>query len=96
MSVTFVRIGRPHPGKQRDALEMAKKRASWINEHFKVGAKVQIRLGGPVGEVLMVAEFPDAGAVEKLKRAVIKAGPPISSSDIFDSIREEMWMSVDE
>ncbi|MDR2239898.1 MAG: hypothetical protein LBE33_05590 [Zoogloeaceae bacterium] len=100
MTVLFTRTGTPYPGRQSDALKFAKARRDAINQKFGLKAKVYVRFGGDVGQVVMIEEFPDLAAVEKVKRGAIASAAAVqfenAPSDVFQKIEETAWLSVDD
>jgi hypothetical protein len=100
MSVLLTRIGIPHPGKQSEALKYAQARRDAVNKKFALNAKVYLRFGGLVGQVVMVESFADLAAIEKMKREIVAATQAghfgTAPADVFDSIEEHVWISMDD
>ena len=71
MSVTYTRTGVPMPGKQIEALNYMKARAAAIKKSYGVEPEVKIRVGGAVGEIIMVSHLKDLAEFESTKRKVI-------------------------
>lgn len=97
MGAVFTRIGTPLPGKQAEAFEFVKKRAAAVNAAFGTQAEVHVRLGGPLGQVVMVSRHKDVGEIEAIKRKVIDMSAtgeiPIAPPGVFSSVEDAIWLT---
>lgn len=97
MGAVFTRIGTPFPGKQAEAFEFVKKRAAAVNAAFGTKAEVHVRLGGPLGQVVMVSNHKDVAEIESIKRRVIemstKGEIPVAPEGVFSSVEDAIWLT---
>ena len=98
MSIVYTRTGTPIAGKQAAALDYFKRRAAAIKANYGVDCEVKVRLGGPVGQVILVSRLKDAGELEAIKRRVVAdtlAGKmPAAPEGVFASGEDNVWMDV--
>lgn len=96
MGVVVTRTGWAMPGKQAEATTFAEKRSAYINENYGGETRVMVRIGGPVGEVVMVSHFDSLSAFEEGKRKVIKATIagdfPTAPDGVFARVEEAIWL----
>ncbi len=97
MGVVFTRIGTPYPGKQAEAFEFVKKRAEAVNRLYGTQAEVRVRMGGPIGQVLMVAQHKNLQELEDIKRKVIVDSAsgkiPVAPEGIFQNVEDAIWLT---
>jgi len=55
MTVIYTRTGTPKSGKQAEALAYFRARAAAIEKNYGIKPEVKVRVGGPVGQVIMAA-----------------------------------------
>jgi hypothetical protein len=98
MSIVYTRTGTPVSGKQGEALDYFKRRAAAIKANYGVDCEVKVRLGGPVGQVILVSRLKDAGELEAIKRRVVAdtlAGKmPTAPAGVMESGEDAVWMDV--
>ena len=96
MGVVVTRTGWSVPGKQGEAVAFAEKRSALINEKYGGNSRIMVRIGGPVGEIVMVSHFDSLADFEKGKRAVVKdtiAGKfPTAPDGVFARVEEAIWL----
>jgi hypothetical protein len=84
------------PGKQGEATAFAEKRSAYINENYGGSSRVMVRIGGPIGQVVMVSHFDSLASLEVAKRKVIKdtiAGKfPTAPEGVFSRAEEAIWL----
>ena len=94
--VVVTRTGWSVPGKQGEAVAFAEKRSKLINKKYGGDSRVMVRIGGPVGEVVMVSHFDSLADFEKGKRKVIKATIagdfPTAPKGVFARVEEAIWL----
>ncbi len=97
MGVVFTRIGTPLPGKQAEAFKFVKERAAAVNAAYGTQAEVHVRLGGPIGQVVMVSRHKSVQELEEIKRRVIedsaKGALPVSPDGVFSSVEDAIWLT---
>lgn len=97
MGVVFTRIGTPMPGKQAEAFEFVKKRASAVNAAYGTTSEVHVRFGGPVGQVVMISRHKNVQEIEDIKRKVIEDSAtgkiPVSPDGVFSSVEDTIWLT---
>lgn len=97
MGVVFTRIGTPHPGKQAQAFEFAKKRAAAVNAAYGTEAEVHVRFGGPLGQVVMVSRHKNVQELEDIKRRVIEDAAsgkiPVAPEGVFATVEDAIWLT---
>lgn len=97
MGVVFTRIGTPLPGKQAEAFNFVKARAAAVNAAYGTNAEVHVRIGGPIGQVVMVSTHKNVQELEDIKRKVIEdsgAGKiPVAPVGVFSSVEDAIWLT---
>ncbi len=77
-------------------MTFAEKRSALINEKYGGNSRVMIRVGGTVGEVVMVSRFDSLAEFEEGKRKVIKATNagdfPTAPEGVFARVEEAIWL----
>lgn len=96
MGVVLTRTGWAMPGKQGEAAAFAEKRSAYVNENYGGNSRVMVRIGGPLGQVVMVSHFDSLASLEEAKRKVIKdtiAGKfPTAPEGVFSRVEEAIWL----
>lgn len=97
MSVVFTRIGTPLPGKQAEAFKFVKQRTAALNSLYGIKAEVQVRAGGPLGQMVVVSNHKNIQELEDIKRRVIEdsaAGKiPVAPETLFSSVEDAIWLT---
>jgi len=97
MSVVFTRIGTPLPGKQAEAFEFVKGRAAAVNKAYGTNAEVHVRIGGPIGQMVMVSYHKSIQELEDIKRRVIEDSSsgkiPVAPEGIFSNVEDAIWLT---
>lgn len=97
MGVVFTRIGTPFPGKQAQAFDFVKKRAAAVNAAYGTKAEVHVRMGGPIGQVVMVSRHTSVQELEDIKRKVIEDSStgkiPVAPENVFSSVEDAIWLT---
>jgi hypothetical protein len=97
MGVIFTRIGTPLPGKQTEAFAFVKSRATAVNAAYGTSAEVHVRLGGPIGQVVMVSRHANVQEIEDIKRKVMEDSAsgkiPTAPEGVFSSVEDAIWLT---
>lgn len=97
MGVVFTRIGTPLPGKQAEAFEFVKARATAVNSLYGTKAEVHVRMGGPLGQVAMISRHASVQELEDIKRKVIEDSSsgkvPNAPAGVFSSVEDMIWLT---
>jgi len=98
MPVTYTRTGIPAGGKQGEALKYFKARAEAIHKAYGVDTEVRVRLGGPVGQVILISRLKSVQELADIKKRVIAdtlAGKiPTAPADVFVSGEDAIWIEA--
>lgn len=72
MTVVFTRTVTPNSGHLGDTLKFAKKRVKALRKAFGLKVVLNVRVGGPAGQLVMVSYHDNMGALEKSRRKIME------------------------
>ena len=72
MTVVFTRTVTPSSGHLGDTLKFAKKRVKALRKAFGLKVALNVRVGGPAGQLVMVSYHDNMGDLEKSRRKIMK------------------------
>ncbi|MEF7612451.1 hypothetical protein V4F39_00925 [Aquincola sp. MAHUQ-54] len=98
MTVVYTRTGTPNGGKQGEALAYFRARAAAIKQQYGIAPEVKVRVGGPVGQVIMISRLKDLAEFEATKRRVIadtaEGKIPTAPEGVFASGDDALWLEL--
>lgn len=98
MTIVYTRTGTPRAGKQAEALAYFQERAATIQKSHDIASEVKVRVGGPVGQVIMISRLKSLAEFETIKRTVIGdtlAGKaPVAPEGVFASGEDALWLDM--
>ncbi len=98
MTVVFTRTVTPNPGHLDDTMKFVKKRIAALKKAYGLDIKLNVRLGGPAGQVIMVSYHKDIKLLEKARRKIIKGVAsgkiPQPKPGIIASVDDAVWLRV--
>lgn len=98
MTVVYIRVGNPVPGKQVEALKHVKERTAALNSSYNAEAEVFTRLDGPVGQIGVVSRFKNLAELEtqrnKLTADVAAGKISPTPPGVFEEMRDFIYVSA--
>lgn len=98
MSATFSRTVTPNSGHFGENLEFAKTRLAAIKDYCGVDVELNVRVGGPGGQILMVSRHENLAEIEDMRRkimeGVIAGAIPQPKPSMAKSVQDAIWLSA--
>lgn len=98
MSATFTRTVTPNSGHFGENLEFAKTRIAAIKDYCGTEVELNVRMGGPGGQLLMVSRHENLAEIEEMRRkimqGVVSGAIPQPKDSMAKSVQDAVWLSA--
>ncbi len=96
MTVVFTRIVTPKSGHLERTMKFAKKRIKALKKAYGLKISLNVRMGGPAGQLNMVSYHDNLGELEKVRRKVMKGVAsgkiPQPKAGTIESVEDCVWL----
>ena len=98
MTVVFTRTMTPVSGHLDDTMKFAKARLAALKKAYDLDINLNVRFGGPAGQLNMVSYHEDMAALENVRRKVIAGVAdgtiPQPEPGIVAHVEDAVWMRL--
>ena len=98
MTVVFTRTVTPNSGHLGDTMKFVKKRMRALRKAYGVNISLNVRFGGPAGQLSMVSYHKSMGDLEKLRRKIMKGVAsgkiPQPKPGLIKNVEDAVWIKL--